>query len=410
MKKLAFLLSTLMLNVLCIMAEGNVTIKMRLQPAINTAAQTVYVYHYDGNEYIIDDSVHTAPEQSEYTLKCNVEEEDVVRLLFSQKGPINAQFMVHPGEEVEVMIGEEDNKLYIINKRLIRGSKENDYLVDFWHAMKKAANERVKCQRMLSTPDITEAEKVLLNNKIDSCNQVQTKLALKELEQPHSPYIASTALGLLKGDIPSEKYDSLLNMCHELYPNNKRLTAKYKIANEGFKYPPGSEESQKNMRIIKTVERGRITIRNTASPTDTLQVGQQVRMNLVDSLGHETPLAKYQGKYVLLEFWASWCVPCLKAMPGILHVQKKFGDKLVVCAITIDKNEEAWKRAIREHNLSALEHFTAIDSNGNVREDTKRLIAKGTIPQNYLLDRSGKIIAINVYDEDLEKILDEKTK
>lgn len=408
MKKLLILLNVLLLNALCVGATSNVTIKMRLTPEINTVEQTVYVYHYEGNEYIIDDSVRTDPAQAEYTLKCNVEEESVVRLLFSKRGPINAQFLVHPDEEVEVQIEEEDNKLYIINKRLIRGSKENDYWVDFWEASNKLAYERMDYERILRTPNITEAEKEAAQSKIDSCNQEQTKLFLKELEQPYSPHIAATALNLAKSDIPREDYMALLSKCHELYPNNRRITETFGIANGQYKYPPASEESRKNMRIIKTTERGRITLRNTASPKDTLKVGQQISMNLVDSLGHEIPLSKYQGKFVLLDFWASWCVPCRQAMPEILHVHKTYADRLVVCAINIDKDEAAWKRAVREWGMEPFAHFKGTDGEGNIREDTKRLIAKGTIPQNYLLDRSGKIVGINVYGEELIKLLEEK--
>ena len=60
--------------------------------------------------------------------------------------------------------------------------------------------------------------------------------------------------------------------------------------------------------------------------------------------------------------------------------------------------------------LQALLHFKATDEKGEILEKFKRLIIKGTIPQNYLLDREGKIIAINIYGEELIKKLEELTK
>ena len=60
--------------------------------------------------------------------------------------------------------------------------------------------------------------------------------------------------------------------------------------------------------------------------------------------------------------------------------------------------------------LQTLHHFKGTDEKGEIFTELKRLIAKGTIPQNYLLDREGKIIAINIYGEELIKKLEEVTK
>ena len=76
------------------------------------------------------------------------------------------------------------------------------------------------------------------------------------------------------------------------------------------------------------------------------------------------------------------------------------------CAITIDKSERAWKNAISNYHLEALNHYKAIDGNGELFADMRKLIVKGTIPQNYLLNKDGRIIAINIYGEELIKKLE----
>ena len=69
--------------------------------------------------------------------------------------------------------------------------------------------------------------------------------------------------------------------------------------------------------------------------------------------------------------------------------------------------KQAWKRSIEREGLQTLHHFKGTDEKGEIYSEMKRLIVKGTIPQNYLLDREGRIIAINIYGESLIKKLEE---
>ncbi|NJO92857.1 MAG: TlpA family protein disulfide reductase [Chloroflexia bacterium] len=66
-------------------------------------------------------------------------------------------------------------------------------------------------------------------------------------------------------------------------------------------------------------------------------------------------LSAYHGSYVLLDFWASWCTPCINEMPHTIEIQNKYSEKgLKVITISIDKNKEVWLKAIEKHNMQNL--------------------------------------------------------
>lgn len=97
-------------------------------------------------------------------------------------------------------------------------------------------------------------------------------------------------------------------------------------------------------------------------------------------------LSAFRGKFVLLEFWASWCVPCRKAIPEIKNVYKKYHHKgFEIVAISIDRDNNAWKKAIENDAITSWTHLLR-------SEKMVDFLSISEIPQSILLDRSGKII------------------
>ena len=90
-----------------------------------------------------------------------------------------------------------------------------------------------------------------------------------------------------------------------------------------------------------------------------------------------------------------------------MEAKKKYKDDLVVCAITLDKITSPWKRAIDMRKFyEGINHYIGFDKRGNQYKDITALGFE-TIPQNYLLDRQGKIIAINIHGDELIRKLSE---
>lgn len=128
-----------------------------------------------------------------------------------------------------------------------------------------------------------------------------------------------------------------------------------------------------------------------------------------DQQGNIVQLADFKGKFVLLDFWASWCAPCRAENPNLKKAYINFKPKgLEVFAVSIDdKNgRDAWLKAIKDDDLPWIH---AADLKG-WRNDAAVLYGVRGVPQNYLIDPSGKIVAINLRDENLHKVLEEYIK
>ncbi|MFL5789792.1 MAG: redoxin domain-containing protein [Flavisolibacter sp.] len=123
-----------------------------------------------------------------------------------------------------------------------------------------------------------------------------------------------------------------------------------------------------------------------------------------DTLGHPVSLSSFKGKYVLVDFWASWCGPCRHENPNLVKTFNKYKDKnFTILSISLDRpgQKERWLKAIHDDGL-AWSHVSdlkfwdnAVAKQYDIRD----------IPQNLLLDPQGKIIAKNLRGDDLEEKL-----
>ena len=96
-------------------------------------------------------------------------------------------------------------------------------------------------------------------------------------------------------------------------------------------------------------------------------------------------LSDFRGKPILLNFWASWCAPCVEEMPSLVQLQKQLGDRVTIIAVDEDSNDKPYQQFVRQHNVDLL---TVRDTQQKTNE------AYGTFkfPETYVIDRNGKIL------------------
>ena len=118
-------------------------------------------------------------------------------------------------------------------------------------------------------------------------------------------------------------------------------------------------------------------------------------------------LASFKGKYVLIDFWASWCGPCRQENPNVVKAFNQFKNKnFTILGVSLDEDKAAWQQAIKKDNLT-WQHVSDLKG---WNSQVAALYGVKAIPANFLLDTNGKIIAKDLRGEDLVNKLSEILK
>ena len=115
------------------------------------------------------------------------------------------------------------------------------------------------------------------------------------------------------------------------------------------------------------------------------RIGETAPDFTVSDAQRTVTLSRLRGKPVLLNFWGSFCAPCVEEMPSLVELQKQMGDKVTVLAVSIDPDENAYQQFVRDHHVDLL---TVRDP----KQISSGLYGTFAWPETYVIDRNGKIV------------------
>jgi peroxiredoxin len=264
----------------------------------------------------------------------------------------------------------------------------------------------------VSESDASRQLKVLLNAVGEKNNEIERSFvrldSLKKTNAPDSLLLSETAVkneailqlnDYLKGFMQSTPNATLgflaLSWASRSLSPSEMDTA---IKSLKSRFPDNAflAEMQKNSEAQQQAEE------QSASQS---WVGKMVpNLSLPDVNGKLVSVNSFKGKYLLIDFWASWCGPCRMENPNVVEAYNKFkGKNFTILGVSLDKDRDSWKKAIAQDHLT----WTHISDLKYWNSQAVETFGFQGIPFNVLVDPSGKVIAQELRGRNLENKLEE---
>lgn len=267
-----------------------------------------------------------------------------------------------------------------LSKAALSGVKENEDYMRFKELMKPAvdASKALMAEYYSAPGDKRSSPEFIayLQNKQTVINQQEKEVIEKFMAASPDAYIG---LQLLIDKINNESY-----------PDVNDLQAQFSKLSKNLQQSKAGSAYQRRLDGLKAVAVG-------AMAPD---FGQP------DTAGREIKLSSFRGKYVLVDFWASWCSPCRNENPNLVKAYSNFKDKnFTILGVSLDQpgKKDSWLNAIHSDGLN-WNQVSDLKAWGN---DAAVLYGVRAIPQNLLIDPTGKIVAKNLFGQDLQNKLKE---
>ncbi|RFS21094.1 DUF4369 domain-containing protein [Chitinophaga silvatica] len=335
---------------------------------------TVYLRMRKAGENYIDSSV---VKDGKFSFSGNLEEANMASLMLvrqgSEKVSMGRDMLALFIDKGNITVNTTDS----ISKATVKGSKANDdyqKLNDLLKDVNERASALQKEYRELSKNKDEEGMKKL-EPQFDELDAEEKKIESDFFKKNTSSPISMFLLNQLAG--------------YDLKP--AEVTPLFKKLSKEAKHSPSGKEFAKRLE----------SARKTAVGQTALEFSQ------ADATGKDISLASFRGKYVLVDFWASWCGPCRAENPNVVKAYDKFKSKgFEILGVSLDDKKEKWLAAVDADKLT----WTHVSDLKGWKNTVADLYGIRAIPQNVLIDPNGKIIAKNLRGEDLAAKLEEILK
>ncbi len=211
----------------------------------------------------------------------------------------------------------------------------------------------------------------ILMAEYDSLLKSQNNKLLTFIEKNKGKYVILQAIALLDASNHFEFVREQANLLAQNFPNDKYV-----------------------QNLVASIQRLQATAIGSPAPDFTVLTKEDT----------EISLSSFAGKYVLIDFWASWCQPCRKENPELVRIYLQFKNKnFTIFGVSFDDEKSKWIEAVQQDNLP----WPQAIASGAAQKTVSELYNVETIPHGVLIDPAGKIIAIKLRGQALENKLAE---
>ena len=191
-------------------------------------------------------------------------------------------------------------------------------------------------------------------------------------------------------------------------PESREAFNRYaRIVGDPLPYPETREERGESELTITPPDSAAPDAESSAASASVYGPGDLVAdFSLPDRNGNAVAWSSLTTPYVLLDFWASWCAPCRRELPGLLDAASRFDGVLSVCAVSVDEDAAAWRSAVEQEGLSPLLNLRLDRSDASFAELVARFDIR-TIPHNLLLDGERRVVAVDLRGDALREWLEQ---
>ncbi|HYJ37882.1 MAG TPA: TlpA disulfide reductase family protein [Chitinophagaceae bacterium] len=337
------------------------------------------------NSPVIVDSAVLTGDNGKVELKGRAKDEGLYQLVFDN-GFVVLLSNDQPQIQIDIDLSKKENYY------AVRGSEASQQMEDFTveyteksQRVNKAFAQMDSLKRLAAPDSLVMAATAEKNGQIKSINEYLKSFINKSTH----PSVALFVLGWASRSFTRPEFESALNEVVKKFPANPSVMNLKKTYD--LQQAQVAADMQRKQKEYEAREQ--------------LWVGKMAPdLALPDQNGEVLKVSSFRGKYVLVDFWASWCRPCRLENPNVVNAFNRYKNKnFTILGVSLDKDKDDWQQAIADDQL-AWSHISDLKFWNSKAVDVYKFDG---IPFNILIDPTGKVVAESLRGEQLENKLKE---